>query len=113
MRALPLALALLATQETRPASSPREDRLPPGVALEIDGEAVSEEEFGRWIARFRGDPHVGEFVAARLVRAHARREEVAVPPEEVEGRIEEEIAERVKNAYLGDREKWVAKEITE
>jgi foldase protein PrsA len=111
MRAL--ALALLATQESRPASSPREERLPPGVALEIDGETVSEEDFGRWIARHRGDPHVGEFVAARLVRAHARREEVAVGPEEVEGRIEEEIAERVKNAYLGDRERWVAKEITE
>jgi len=112
MRALPLALALLATQETRPASSPREDRLPPGVALEIDGEAVSEEEFGRWIARHRGDPFVGEFVAARLVRALARREGVAVGPEEVAERVDEETAERVKNAFLGDRGKWIAEEIT-
>ncbi|HET6201220.1 MAG TPA: peptidylprolyl isomerase [Planctomycetota bacterium] len=116
MKALPaLLLAILSAQESRPASSPAPrvgaGTLPPGAALEVDGEAVSEEEFGRWIARFRGDLYVGEFVAARLVRALARREGIALGPEEVDRRIEEDVAERVKNAFLGDREKWIREEV--
>ena len=96
---------------TQPSARFEHRELPDGVAAEVGGEPVSEGEFGRWLARYRGDALFGEFLAGRLLRREAAAEGIGVSPEEVEKRFEEEVAERVKGAFLGDREKWIREEI--
>lgn len=104
--ALPIAFLFVASPQIEHRS------LPPGIAAEIDGKPVSVMEYGEWLARYRGDLHFGEFLEGRLVRERAAAEGVSVTPEEVAAALEAEIAERVENAFRGERDRWVESEIT-
>lgn len=95
-----LALVPLAPAQERPDAQG-------GAVLTIDGQAISAEEFGRWLIDIEASRMAKGFAEQWLVRREAEKEGVVVGPDEVERELDKEIAERVRGAFLGVRADWL------
>jgi hypothetical protein len=78
------------------------------AVMRIDGEAISADEFGRWLIDVDGARLARSFAEQWLVVREAERRGIAPPAQAVDERIDAEVADRVRGAFLGRREDWLA-----
>jgi parvulin-like peptidyl-prolyl isomerase len=96
--------ALGAVRQTTPAPI----RPPqPGDVVVIDGVPIPGDEYGRWMLDLFGSRMAHRFAEQWLVRRAAEARGVALPPDAVDGRMDTEIAERIRGAFLGKRDDWI------
>lgn len=116
MLALVLLLASVAphaatpSQETPLARGPAQAPLRPpdaGDVVVIDGVAVSGDEYGRWMLDLFGARLARRFAEQWLVRQAAAERGAQLEPGAVDARMDSEIAERIRGAFLGKREDWL------
>lgn len=87
-------------QSARPAQ--------PGDVMVIDGVPISGDEYGRWMLDLFGARMATRFGEQWLVRRAAQQQGVELPPNAAAERMDAEIAERIRGAFLGRREDWLA-----
>jgi len=88
------------------AQSPRPPQ--PGDVMVIDGVPISGDEYGRWMLDLFGSRMATRFGEQWLVRRAAQQQGVELPPNATDERMDAEIAERIRGAFLGRREDWLA-----
>ncbi len=79
----------------------------PGDVVVIDGVPISGDEFGRWMLDLFGSRMANRFAEQWLVRRAAEARGVALAPDAVDTRMDSEISERIRGAFLGKREDWL------
>ena len=83
-------------------ASPSEQEL----ALTIDGQPITVEEFTRWLVRFRGETLAVDFVEIALLERETKRLGQAVSAEEVSDAAADVINRRVAALFKGDYSLW-------
>jgi len=100
----------LVAQE-RPPSGPQAPFAPhpaqPGDVLVVDGVPVDGDAYGRWMIDLFGSRMANKFAEQWLVRRTAEERGVELAPGAVGERMDSEIAERIRGAFLGQREGWL------
>jgi parvulin-like peptidyl-prolyl isomerase len=113
LAALPSAPAPAAFQQAQPAFGAAQDAPAPirpaqaGDVVVVDGVPISGDEYGRWMLDLFGSRMANRFAEQWLVRRAAEARGVELEPDAVDGRMDSEIAERVRGAFLGKREDWI------
>ncbi len=79
-----------------------------GDVLLIDGLPISGDEYAHWMLDLFGSRMAKRFAEQWLVRQVAAARGVALEPNAVDERMNGEIAERIRGAFLGKREGWLA-----
>ncbi len=119
MSSFALSVALLAAALTPPqpaqdsplAPASRAAPLRPpsdGDVLVVDGVPISGDEYARWMLDLFGSRMAKRFAEQWLVRQAAAARGVELAPNAVDERMDAEIAERIRGAFLGQREGWLA-----
>lgn len=94
---------LVRQQNPAPVRPPSE-----GDVLVVDGVPISGDEYARWMLDLFGSRMSKRFAEQWLVRQTAAARGVELPPNAVDERMDAEIAERIRGAFLGKREGWLA-----
>lgn len=108
---LVLSVSPAAAQEVRGVGeeqAPAAQTAPPGSVLAIDGHAIPGEDFAAWLIEEVGTPHLKEFALDWEIARLAGERGLAADDAQVRAALEQEIATRVKGAFRGEREGWVA-----
>lgn len=91
----------------QPASAQAER--PAAPALRVDGVEISAETFAEWLVGNMGEKQARVFALDDyVVEREARRLGLAVEPPEIDARVQSQIAERIRGAFFGKREEWLA-----
>lgn len=102
-----LALLALAALAQQPASSPAGDATE--TALRIDGQPVPLAEYAEWLLQYLGADMATEYAQGTyLVAREARRAGVDVPDDVVAAHVQRQIDERIRGAFHGVKEEWLA-----
>lgn len=104
---LALALCVFApharAQRAEPANSGAE------AALRIDGEAVPLADYAEWLLSYLGEDMAEEYAhGTYLIAREARRTGVDVTDAELEAHVQRQIDERIRGAFHGVKEEWLA-----
>jgi parvulin-like peptidyl-prolyl isomerase len=75
--------------------------------VEIDGVLVPADEYARWMIDVFASKMASRFAEQWLVRKECREQRVELAPGAVDARIDSDVAERVRGAFLGKREDWL------
>jgi hypothetical protein len=79
-----------------------------GPALVIDGEVVSWAEYGSYLVREHGAKQASAFANHIAIERAAREAGIVLGTEELDERALAEIDRRVRGAFAGDRDAWLA-----
>ncbi len=91
-------------ETAEPAASPR--KLPGGVLARVNGIDISVEDYSRFLLASIGKTKLRDLVDRVLVEQLARQLKTEVSPDDVARRVEEQIENRVRVLFRGDRSRF-------
>ena len=100
--------ALLVLACALPSPSQATSEVSNAAAFRIGGELVPVDDYGRWLLEVLGEREAQAFALDWLVLREARELGVEVSEGEVVRAIDAEVKTRIDNAFLGQREGWLA-----
>jgi len=81
--------------------------LPAGVLARVNGKEISAQDYTAYLFATLGKTRLREFIDRLLTEEEGRRLEVAITPEEVEGRVNAQIESTLRALYQNSMEKFV------
>lgn len=110
MRSLLLLLLVSILSLASSAASARAQEAPsPNAALRIGGVEISAETFAEWLVGNMGEKQARVYALEDyVVEREARRLGLSVEKPEIDARVQSQIAERIRGAFFGKRDEWLA-----
>ena len=102
----PLFASLAATPGEQLITGTNED--PAGLALTVNDAPIDVATYGGWLRRAYGEAMLPRYAERRALDAMAIEHGIDPTPEQIEARIEENLAITIELQYSGDRAAWEA-----